>query len=114
MISRFVNKQTLAPETILEPSVGEKGRRTSSVSIVTGVQTGRARNEGWIPSSRRNSLVLHNLQTGSGAEPASCPVGTMNPFPGDKSSGHEADHSPASGAKLYTHSLRDLMALCLI
>jgi hypothetical protein len=46
MISRFVNKQTLAAETVLESSVGEKWR-TSSVSIVTGLQTGQARNEGF-------------------------------------------------------------------
>jgi hypothetical protein len=34
------------------------------------------------------------VQTGSGAHPASCPVGTWGPFPGGKAwTGHDADHS---------------------
>jgi hypothetical protein len=41
------------------------------------------------------------VQTGSGAHPASCPMGTGEPFPGGKARpGHDADHSPPSSAKV--------------
>jgi hypothetical protein len=37
------------------------------------------------------------VQTGSGAHPASCPMGTVGPFPGGKARlGRDADHSPPS------------------
>jgi hypothetical protein len=41
------------------------------------------------------------VQTGSGAHPASSPMGTGSPFPGDKARpGHDADHSPPSSAEV--------------
>jgi hypothetical protein len=41
------------------------------------------------------------VQTGSGAHPASYPVGTGGPFPGGKARpGRDADHSPPSSAKV--------------
>jgi hypothetical protein len=41
------------------------------------------------------------VQTGSGAHPASCPMGTGGPFPGGKArSGRDADHSPRSSAEV--------------
>jgi hypothetical protein len=41
------------------------------------------------------------VQTGSGAHPASCPMGTGGPFPGGKSAaGRDADHSPPSSAEI--------------
>jgi hypothetical protein len=41
------------------------------------------------------------VQTGSGAHPASCTVGTVGPFPGDKARpGRDADHSPPSSAEV--------------
>jgi hypothetical protein len=41
------------------------------------------------------------IQTGSGAHPASCTMGTGGPFPGDKArSGRDADHSPPSSAEV--------------
>jgi hypothetical protein len=40
-------------------------------------------------------------QTGSGAHPASCTMGTGGPFPGAKVQlGREADHSPPSSAEV--------------
>jgi hypothetical protein len=40
-------------------------------------------------------------QTGSGAHPASCTVGTRGPFPGAKAwPGRDADHSPPSSAEV--------------
>jgi hypothetical protein len=41
------------------------------------------------------------VQTGSGAHPASCPMGTGGPFPGAKARpGRDADHPPPSRAKV--------------
>jgi hypothetical protein len=38
--------------------------------------------------------LLHVVQTGSGAHPASYSMGTGGSFPGVKRQGREADHSP--------------------
>jgi hypothetical protein len=38
----------------------------------------------------------HRVQNGSGAHPASYPMGTRGSFPGVKRPGREADHSPPS------------------
>jgi hypothetical protein len=41
------------------------------------------------------------VQTGSGAHPASCIMGTGSPFPGGKERpGRDADHSPPSSAEV--------------
>jgi hypothetical protein len=41
------------------------------------------------------------VQSGSGAHPASCTVGTGGPFPGGKARlGRDADHSPPSSAEV--------------
>jgi len=40
----------------------------------------------------------HRIQTGSGAHPASHPMGTGDSFPGVKRTGREADRSPPSSA----------------
>jgi hypothetical protein len=41
------------------------------------------------------------VQTGSGAHPASCKIGTGGPFPGGKARpGRDADHSPPSSAEV--------------
>jgi hypothetical protein len=41
------------------------------------------------------------VQTGSGAHPASCTMGTGGPFPGGKARpGGDADHSPLSSAEV--------------
>jgi hypothetical protein len=41
------------------------------------------------------------VQTGSGAHPASCTMGTGGPFPGGKPwPGRDADHSPPSSAEV--------------
>jgi hypothetical protein len=41
------------------------------------------------------------VQTGSGAHPASCTMGTRGPFPGTKARpGRDADHSPPSSAEV--------------
>jgi hypothetical protein len=41
------------------------------------------------------------VQTGSGANPASCTMSTGGPFPGGKARpGRDADHSPLSSAEV--------------
>jgi hypothetical protein len=41
------------------------------------------------------------VQIGSGAHPASCPVGTGGPFPAAKARpGRDADHSPPSSVQV--------------
>jgi hypothetical protein len=41
------------------------------------------------------------VQTGSGAHPASCTMGTGGPFPGGKAQqGRDADHLPPSNAEV--------------
>jgi hypothetical protein len=43
---------------------------------------------------------LHVVQTGSGAHPASYPMGTRGSSPGVKRPGREADHSPPASAEV--------------
>jgi hypothetical protein len=44
--------------------------------------------------------LLHSIQTDSGAQPASSPMGTGGCFPGGKAAGREADHSPPFSAEV--------------
>jgi hypothetical protein len=62
------------------------------------------------PAGTGNLSLHHRIQNGSGAHPASYPVGTGGSFPGVKRPGREADHSFLSRAEfkecveLYLHS----------
>jgi hypothetical protein len=57
-----------------------------------------------------NFSLHHRVKTGSGAHPASYPMGITGPFHGGKRPGREAAHSPPSSAEvkerveLYLHS----------
>jgi hypothetical protein len=67
--------------------------RDSSVGIATGYRLdGRVRD-------KRFSL-LHNIETSSGAHPATYPMVSGVLTSGVKQPGHEADHSPPWGAKV--------------
>jgi hypothetical protein len=70
-----------------------------SVSIASGYGTGRSRFD---PQQRRKYFSSNLcVQTGSGAHPASCTVGTGGPFPGSKARpGRVADHLPLSSAEV--------------
>jgi hypothetical protein len=47
------------------------------------------------PAGTKNFSSILCVQTGSGAHPASCPMGTGGPFPGGKARPRrDADHSP--------------------
>jgi hypothetical protein len=53
------------------------------------------------PAGAEDFSSILCVQTGSGAHPASCTMGTEGPFPGGKSRpGRDADHSPPSSAEV--------------
>jgi hypothetical protein len=53
------------------------------------------------PAEAKNFSCSLCVQTGSGALPASCPVGIGGPFPGVKARlGSDADHSPPCSAEV--------------
>jgi hypothetical protein len=53
------------------------------------------------PAGAEDFTSILCVQTGSGAHPASCPMGTGGPFPGGKSAaGRDADHLPPSSADI--------------
>jgi hypothetical protein len=52
------------------------------------------------PARIRDFPLFHSIQTGSGANTASYPVGIGALSPGVKRSGHEADNSPPSSAEV--------------
>jgi hypothetical protein len=52
------------------------------------------------PAGAGNFSLSHRVQNGSGAHPASYPMGTRGSFPRVKQPGREADHSPPSSAKV--------------
>jgi hypothetical protein len=56
------------------------------------------------PTGDGNFSLHHRVQTGSGAHPASYPMGNGVSSPGVKRPGREADHSPPSNVKLYPNS----------
>jgi hypothetical protein len=80
---------------------GFEGSRVSSGSIVsdyglddraTGIRS---------PAGAKDFSSSLCVQTGSGAHPASCPMGTGGRFPGGKARlGCDADHSPPSSAEI--------------
>jgi hypothetical protein len=59
---------------------------------------------GWsgvrVPAEAGNFSLHHRVQTGSGAHPASYPVGTRGSSLGVKRLGCEADHSPPSSVEV--------------
>jgi hypothetical protein len=53
------------------------------------------------PAGAKDFSCILCVQTGSGAHPASCTMGTGGPFPGGKAQpGRDADHSPPSSAEV--------------
>jgi hypothetical protein len=75
------------------------GSRVSSGSIVSWLRAGRS---GFDPrQGQKDFSSILCVQTGSGAHPASSPMGTGGPFTGGKARpGRDADHSPPSSAEV--------------
>jgi hypothetical protein len=80
------------------PLAGEPG---SSGSIVSGYGLDDRAIGVRSPAGAKDFSSNLCVQTGSGAHPASCTVGTGGPFPGGKARpGRDADHSPPSSAEV--------------
>jgi hypothetical protein len=84
--------------------------RDSSVGIATGYGLDDRMIGIRFPARAGNFSLRYHVQNGSGAHPASYPIGTGGSFPGGKRPGREADHSSPSSAEvkecveLYIHS----------
>jgi hypothetical protein len=73
----------------------------SSVSIVPGYGLDDRAIEVRTPAEAKDFSSSLCIQTGSGALPASCKMGTGGPFPGAKvRPGRDADHSPPPSAEV--------------
>jgi hypothetical protein len=67
--------------------------RDSSVGIALGYGLDDRGSRIRFPVGAGNFSLHHRVQNGSGAYPASYPMGTKGSFPGVKRPGREADHS---------------------
>jgi hypothetical protein len=94
--------------------------RDTSVGIALGYGLDVWGSRAWFPARAGNFFLHHRVQNGSGAHPASYPVGTRGCFPGAKAGGawswpltsilcqgHEC-------VELYLHSQYVFMAWCLV
>jgi hypothetical protein len=82
-------------------SLFNAGSRVSSGSIVCDYGLDDRAIGVWSPTGAEDFSSILCVQTGSGAHPASYPMGTGGPFPGGKARpGRDADHSPLSSAEV--------------
>jgi hypothetical protein len=72
----------------------------SSVGIALGYGLDDRCPRARLPAGTGNFSLHHHVQNGSGAHPASYPIGTAGSFPGGKRLGREANHSPPSSAEV--------------
>jgi hypothetical protein len=84
--------------------------RYNSVGIALGCGLDDRGSRVRFPARAGNLSLHHSVQNGSGAHPASYPMGTRGSFPGAKQPEREADHSPPTSSEvkewveLYLHS----------
>jgi hypothetical protein len=79
--------------------VEERARLLSQYSV--SLRAGRPGDRGSIPAGAKDFSCSLCVQTGSGAHPTSCTMGTGVPFPRAKSRlGRDADHLPLSNAEV--------------
>ena len=75
--------------------------RVNVVGIrMSTLQAGRPRNRGLMPAGVIDFFLFQGLQVVSGADPASCLVGTWSSFRGVNRPGREVDRSPQSSPEL--------------
>jgi hypothetical protein len=74
--------------------------RDSSVGIALGYGLDDRGSRVRFPPGAGNFSLHHRVQNGSGAHPASYPMGTRCSLPGVKRTGREADHSLPSSAEV--------------
>jgi hypothetical protein len=63
--------------------VNQKPGRLSGIALGYGLDNRGVR----VPAGAGNFSLYHRVQTGSGAHPASYPMGTRGSFPGGKAAG---------------------------
>jgi hypothetical protein len=79
----------------------QNGSRVSSGSIVSDYGLDDRAIGVRSPAGVKDFSSILCVQTGSGAHPASSPMGTGGPFPGGKArQGRDADHSAPSSAEV--------------
>jgi hypothetical protein len=94
-------KHATLPEKCFSYLTYRQGKsRYSSVTLVTGYGMDGRGIGVKSPAGAREFSLLHSVQTGSGAHPASYPNGTWGSIPGVKRKGYEADHSPPPSAEV--------------
>jgi hypothetical protein len=72
-----------------------------SQSVVSGYGLDDRAIEVRFPEEAKGFFLSLCVQTGSGAHPASCKMGTGGPFPGAKARpGRDSDHSSSSSAEV--------------
>jgi hypothetical protein len=81
--------------------------RDSSVGIATGYTV-----EVRLLARKRDISPLNNVRTGSGAHPASCPVGPVAFAMQAKQLGLETDHSPPSSVEVETGGAVPPLPIC--
>jgi hypothetical protein len=74
--------------------------RDSSVGVALGYGFDDRGSRVRFPAEAGNFSLHHRVQNGSGAHPASYPMGARGSFPGVKRPGREADHSPPTSAEV--------------
>jgi hypothetical protein len=100
------NKTKLSFYIFLKPFWQGAAVAQSVLCLTTGWTTG-----GRSPTGAEDFSSSLCVQTGSGAHPASCTVGTGGPFPGGKTRpGREADHSPPSSAEVKNELEQNLLS----
>jgi hypothetical protein len=72
----------------------------SSVDIALGYRLDDRGSTVRLPAGAGNFSLRHRFKNGSGAQPASYPMGARGSYPGVKWPGREADHSPPSSAEV--------------
>jgi hypothetical protein len=83
------------------PIDDEKCEPGSSLSVVSDYGLDDRAIEVRLPAEAKDISSNLCVQTGFGAHPASCTVGTGGPFPGGKARpGRGADHSPPSSVEV--------------
>jgi hypothetical protein len=86
---------------IINIVVTERRSRVSSGSIVSDYGLDDRAIGVRSPAGKKDFSLSSCVQTGSGAHPGSCTMGTGGPFPGGKARpGRDADHSPPSSAEV--------------
>jgi hypothetical protein len=98
LFRRVKNAQSATILSVLLRIIRSRG---SSGSIVSGYGLEDRAIGVRSPAEAKDFSSSLCVQTGSGAHPASCTMGTVGPFPGGKARpGCDADHSPPSSAEV--------------